>query len=676
VARRRRLLLTLLVLTHTALATWALAQTFPGPKITASQQAILALFAILSFWISCAFWTAVAGLWVLWTRTSGAALADVEVKAPEGPARSRVAILMPIYNEEPRRVFAGLEATYRSLGATGRLEEFDFYVLSDTRDPERQVEEEAAWADVCRAVDGFGRIFYRHRRNNIKRKSGNIADFLRRWGRNYEYMVVFDADSVMAGSTLVRLVGLMDAQPAAGIIQTVPTMVNRETLFGRVQQFASRAYGPMLAAGLHFWQLGESYYWGHNAILRVEPFMRHCALSRLPGRPPFGGEILSHDFVEAALMGRSGGEVWIAYDLPGSYEESPPTLLDELKRDRRWCQGNLQHSRLLFADGIRAGHRAIMATGIMAYVSALFWAIFLMLSIAVVAEQTLVPRVYFASTPSLFPLWPRWHTGLAITVACTTGVALLCPKFLSVVLIMTRRQSASFGSRGRLWASFVLEVLFSTLLAPIRMWFHSKFVLLTLMGREIPWTAQCREDSRTRWSDAIRQHGASAAVALAGLLGAFALNSSLAWWLLPVAVALVLSVPLSVYSSLAAVGRACRRWGLFMIPEEVDRPEILARLHAALERRQSGTEKPCLFGRLDPQALGVHLALLRGRNRNALPARSRNQRLLAKARSQGLASLTRAEWARLLRDPECMTVLQLEGSLESHAHRAPAVNQS
>ena len=256
-------------------------------------------------------------------------------------------------------MFAGLEATYRSLGATGRLEEFDFYVLSDTRDPERQVEEEAAWADVCRAVDGFGRIFYRHRRNNIKRKSGNIADFLRRWGRNYEYMVVFDADSVMAGSTLVRLVGLMDAHPAAGIIQTVPTMVNRETLYGRVQQFASRAYGPMLAAGLHFWQLGESYYWGHNAILRVEPFMRHCALSRLPGRPPFGGEILSHDFVEAALMGRSGGEVWIAYDLPGSYEESPPTLLDELKRDRRWCQGNLQHSRLLFADGIRAGHRAI-----------------------------------------------------------------------------------------------------------------------------------------------------------------------------------------------------------------------------------------------------------------------------------------------------------------------------
>src|SRR5262249_41105882 len=315
--------------------------------------------------------------------------------------------------------------------------------------------------------------------------------------------------------------------------------------------------------------------------------------------PPFGGEILSHDFVEAALMGRSGGEVWIAYDLEGSYEESPPTLLDELKRDRRWCQGNLQHFRLLFADGIRAGHRAIMATGIMAYVSALFWAIFLMLSIAIVAENSRFPWVYSVPPPSLFPVWPRWHRGLAIGGASTPGVVLLCPKFLSMLHIMPRREASAFGSRGRLWASFVLEVLFSTLLAPIRMWFHSKFVLLTLMGREIPWGAQCRDDSRTRWRDAIRQHGASATLALAGLLGAFALNSSLAVWLLPVAVALVLSVPLSVYSSLASLGRTLRQWRLFLIPEEVDPPEVIARLHAALERRRSGDEKRGVFGRID-----------------------------------------------------------------------------
>src|SRR5262249_6914708 len=198
-----------------------------------------------------------------------------------------------------------------SLAATGHLERFDFYILSDTRDPEKQVAEETAWADTCRAVGGFGRMFYRHRRNNIKRKSGNIADFLRRWGRDYDYMVVFDADSVMAGATLVRLVRLMEHHPDAGIMQTVPTTVGRETLFARIQQFASRAYGPMLAAGLHFWQLGESYYWGHNAIIRLEPFMKHCGLSRLPGAPPLGGAILRHDFLPGALMGRAGRGGWV-----------------------------------------------------------------------------------------------------------------------------------------------------------------------------------------------------------------------------------------------------------------------------------------------------------------------------------------------------------------------------
>jgi membrane glycosyltransferase len=668
VAHRRRMGLTLLVLTQAALATWALARTFPGPELNASEAAILGIFAVLSFWISCGFWTAVAGFWVLWKRTSRFSLAAVEVHTSEDrPLRPRVAILMPICNEEAGRVFAGVEATYRSLAATGRLEEFHFYVLSDTRDPEKQIEEEFAWSELCRAVDASGRIFYRHRRNNIKRKSGNIADFLRRWGRNYDYMVVFDADSVMAGGTLVRLVSLMDRQPAAGIIQTVPTMVNRQTLFARVHQFASRAYGPILAAGLHFWQLGESYYWGHNAILRIEPFMRHCGLSRLPGTPPLGGEILSHDFVEAALMGRSGGEVWIAYGLGGSYEESPPTLLDELKRDRRWCQGNLQHFRLLFGDGIRAGHRAIMATGIMAYLSALLWAVFLILSIWMVVEQSLVPRVYFPSTRSLFPLWPRWQTGWAIALASVTAVLLLCPKFLGVLLIVRDGEPSAFGSRGRLWASFVLEVLFSTLLAPIRMWFHSKFVLLTLLGREIPWGAQSRDDNRTSWTHAIRQHGPSTALALAGLLGAFALNLSSLWWLLPVAVALILSLPLSVYSSLVSLGRAFRRWRLFMVPEEVEPPEIIVRLHGALERRQSGGEKRCVLGRIDPQALKVHVALLRSRNRNTAAARSRNRRLLEKALEQGPAGLTRTERSRLLRDPESMTILQFDRAANDSA---------
>jgi membrane glycosyltransferase len=385
---------------------------------------------------------------------------------------------------------------------------------------------------------------------------------------------------------VVRLVRLMERHPRAGIIQSIPAMVNRETLFARIHQFASRVYGPMLAAGLHFWQLGESYYWGHNAIVRCEAFMQHCGLGRLPGEAPLGGEIMSHDFVEAALMGRAGWEVWLACGLEGSYEEAPPTLLDELKRDRRWCQGNLQHLRLLFGDGIRGGHRAIMAMGVIAYASSLFWGAFLVLSTLTVIEKWLTVPVYFAATRSLFPLWPQWRPELAFTLLGTTAVLLILPKLLSALLIAKARRGREFGSLPRLGVSIVLEIAFSTLLAPVRMWFHAKFVVLTLLGRQITWGAQVRTDAETRWRDTVRPHGVSTAVALAWFAGVGALSWSLVWWLLPIVAALALSIPVSVYSSRVALGRALRRWRLFVTPEDTERPEVLKRLNAAMERRR------------------------------------------------------------------------------------------
>jgi membrane glycosyltransferase len=586
VARRRRLGLAALVVLQTTIAAWLLDRTFPYASLTGLEIATLGVFTVLWAWVSFGFWTALVGFFVRWrnaTRIWGADGPTGE-EQDTGPLRSRTAIVVPICSEDVRRVFAGVEATYRSLAATGYLDAFDFYILSDTRDPETQNEEASAWAEVCNAVGGYGRVFYRLRKQRIKRKSGNIADFLRRWGGNYDHMIVCDADSVLAGATVVHLVRLMERHPRAGIIQTIPAMVNRETLFARVHQFASRVYGPMLAAGLHFWQLGESYYWGHNAIIRCEAFMKHCGLSRLPGEPPLGGEIMSHDFVEAALMGRAGWEVWLACDLDGSYEEAPPTLLDELKRDRRWCQGNLQHLRLLFADGIRPGHRAIMAMGVVAYTSALLWATFLVLSTLAVAEKWLTLPVYFTTRHALFPLWPQWRPELALALAGSTAVLLVLPKLLSVLLIVKARQSAQFGSLPRLTASVILEVVFSTLLAPVRMWFHSKFVLLTLLGRQISWGAQVRTDAETRWRDAVRQHGIATVVALAWLAGVAALHWSLVWWLLPMVAALALSVPVSVYSSRVALGRAFRRWRLFTTPEEIERPELLKQVADALDR--------------------------------------------------------------------------------------------
>lgn len=584
-AKRRRIILTLLVVLQTTVATWSLAQTFPWPEFSRLEIAIVPTFAILFSWISFSFWINVAGFWTLWRTAKIRGLAPAADECADQPLRSRTAVVMPICNEDAPRCFAGIASIYRSVAATGQLDLFDFYVLSDTGDARCRAHEQVAWAQTCSAVSGFSKIFYRHRRNNIKRKSGNIADFLRRWSQRYDYMIVLDADSLMSGETIVRLARMMDHAPQVGIIQTVPAIVNGASLFARMQQFASRVYGPLFSASLRYWQLGESYYWGHNAILRVAPFVKHCGLARLPGRPPLGGEILSHDFVEAALMGRAGLEVWLAYDLPGSFEESPPSLLDELKRDRRWCQGNLQHWRFLFGDAIRFGHRAIMAMGIMAYASALLWAVFLILSSAEVVVQSLTLPVYFPYRRSLFPLWPTWHPELTVALLTTTGLLLVLPKLLSVALILKNRQSAGFGGLPRLALGIGLEIILSTLIAPARMWFHGKYVLLTLLGRQIKWTAQRRNDSETGWREAMRQHGFSTVLALAWVAAAICWDPLLTWWLLPVCVPLSLSIPLSVYSSRVGVGRVSKRWQLFRIPEESMAPPVVQGLHERLANR-------------------------------------------------------------------------------------------
>jgi len=580
-ARRRRILLALLVVAQTCIASWSLARTFPWPELHHLEIAIIATFAVLFSWISFAFWTNVAGFWALWRKSKVIDEASV-AHDDDGPLRARTALLMPICDEEVSRCFAGVEVMYRSLADTGQLARFDFYILSDTGEHPRQIEEELAWAKLCRAVNGSGKIFYRRRRVNIKRKSGNIADFLRRWSKHYDYMIVLDADSLMTGAAVVRLTRLMEASPQVGIIQTVPTIVNGDSLFARMQQFASRVYGELFSASLHFWQLGESYYWGHNAIIRIEPFVQHCALARLPGQAPLGGEILSHDFVEAALMGRAGQEVWLGLNTQGSYEESPPNLLDELKRDRRWCQGNLQHLRLLLSDGFTTGHRAILAMGVMAYASALIWAGFLILNTILLANQSLSPPNYFSSQPSLFPVWPRWNPEWAIALASTTALLLFLPKLLSFFLIVKRGQAKRFGGVACLATSIVLEIILSTLLAPLRMWLHSKFVLLTLLGRPIKWNAQQRTASGTTWVEALRAHGVATLFASVWIAAIAWFNPALFFWLLPVAIPLLLSIPLSVYSSRISVGGASRRLHLFQIPEEDSPPPLIDRLRKLL----------------------------------------------------------------------------------------------
>ncbi|KTS16597.1 glucosyltransferase MdoH [Pantoea dispersa] len=615
------------------------------------QTGILFLFAILFCWVSAGFWTALMGfLQLLIGRDKYSISYSTTGDEPLNPEH-RTALIMPICNEDVERVFAGLRATWESVKRTGNAEHFDVYILSDSYDADIAIAEQKAWMELVRDVGGAGKIFYRRRRRRVKRKSGNIDDFCRRWGSNYSYMVVLDADSVMSGECLTGLVRMMEANPNAGIIQSSPKASGMDTLYARCQQFATRVYGPLFTAGLHFWQLGESHYWGHNAIIRVQPFIEHCALAPLPGEGSFAGSILSHDFVEAALMRRAGWGVWIAYDLPGSYEELPPNLLDELKRDRRWCHGNLMNFRLFLVKGMHPVHRAVFLTGVMSYLSAPLWFMFLALSTALQVVHTLMEPTYFLQPRQLFPVWPQWRPDLAIALFSTTLVLLFLPKLLSVVLIWFKG-AKPYGGAFRLFLSLLLEMLFSVLLAPVRMLFHTVFVVSAFLGWEVVWNSPQRDDDATPWSEAFRRHGSQMLLGIVWAVGMGVLDLNFLWWLAPIVFSLILSPFVSVMSSRATVGLKSKRARLFLIPEEYEPPkELVDTDHYLQLNRERALKHGFMHALFNPAFNALATAMATSRHKQSGLLDHARDRRVDQALSDAPEKLNREQRLQLISDP-------------------------
>lgn len=662
----RRLLLTALVLGQTGVFAYGMVNSvLPYHAAKPLELAILSLSSFLFAWVSLGFWTAVTGFLVLcWGRDRYAITRSVEPGTPLR-ADARTAVVMPICNEAVARVFAGLRATYESVARAGTLQHFDFFVLSDSTEPDTLTAERHAWRDLCESVEGFGRVYYRWRRHRIKRKSGNVADFCRRWGSQYRYMVVMDADSVMTGECLTTLVRLMEANPTSGIIQTAPRGAGRDTLYARVQQFATQVYGPLFTAGLHFWQLGESFYWGHNAIIRIAPFMRHCALGRLPGRGPFAGEILSHDFVEAALMRRAGWKVWMAYDLPGSYEEMPPNLLDELKRDRRWCRGNLINARMFLWNGLHPAHRAVFMTGVMAYVSAPLWLLSLALSSTFVILHAVIGPTYFTKPRQLFPIWPEWDLHSTLIFMLATAGVLFTPKILGALLVLMRG-AGRFGGAVGLTFSVLIEMFLSSALAPVRMLFHTQFVLAALTNLQLQWKSPPREDAETTWGEAARRHGLHTLLALGWGAAVYWLAPSYIWWLLPVIGSLGLAIPISVWSSRVSLGRALRRARLFVIPEEAEPPQELRTVQAHAAPAWSAPR--FVDAVVDPHLNALACAALPWRVRSADRMGARHLHTIVRATEHGPDALTDGQKRLVLTNPIVLSQLHVQVSTSAAAH--------
>jgi membrane glycosyltransferase len=539
--------------------------------VTALEWVLLILFVANFSWIALAFAGALAGfLWLLLLRPKPA--------QPPGSMPHCTAVVMPVYNESPARVFGAVTAMIEQVDASGLGQAFDWFLLSDTTDPEIFVAEEQLFLAI-REKHGYpSRLYYRHRPKNLNRKSGNIEDFVTRWGGRYEHMVVLDADSLMSGQTIVALAAAMEADPDSGIIQTLPLIVNRNTLFARLQQFAARIYGPVIAAGVSITMGRDGNYWGHNAIIRTKAFAAHCGLPVLRGRPPFGGHILSHDFVEAALMRRAGYAVYMLPELGGSYEECPPSLIDLSMRDRRWCQGNLQHSRVLPAKGLHPMSRQHLVTGIMAYAASPLWLAQLIVGLLIVVQASYVKPEYFPVAFTLFPAWPRFDPERSLHLFAITMAILLLPKLLGLILALIKRP-ARRGADGalRLIASAAVEIIMSALLAPIMMLIQTGHVMHFVFGFDTGWDPQRRDDGSIPFKAIIARHLSHVALGFVTLIGGLLISPSLVAWMSPTILGLILAIVLSWGTGLRSVGLALRRAGLLMTPDEHQTPAVVAR---------------------------------------------------------------------------------------------------
>ncbi len=607
----RRLLVIGGAVLMTAAATHEMVNVLNVGGFTVLELLILVMFVTLFAWIALSFTSAVCGF-VAQLSGGGTRLGTAQ-HLPLPQLSSRTALLMPVYNEAPARVMAGLQVIHESLQAIHALDHFDIFILSDTTDPDAWIAEEAAFL-ALRERTGNPHIFYRRRPQNIERKAGNIAEWVKRFGGAYPQMLILDADSVMTGQAIVRLVGAMERHPDVGLIQSLPVIVNGTTLFARMQQFAGRVYGPMIAQGIAWWHGAEGNYWGHNAVIRTQAFAGSAGLPTLSGRKPFGGHILSHDFVEAALMRRAGWAIHMVPGLPGSYEEGPPSLIDLAVRDRRWCQGNLQHLAVLPASGLHWVSRMHLLMGIGSYITAPIWLMFLITGILISLQARFVPPDYFPAGRTLFPNWPNVDPVRSMWLFIGTMGILLAPKLLAyVALLCDGPMRRGCGGALRSLLSILVETILAGLLAPVTMIVQSVDVGSILLGRDGGWQAQRRDDGSVPFGDIVRRIWKLTVFGIALAVAAYLVSTPLALWMSPVILGLALAIPLVAITGLRGTGQVLRRMGILRIPEEVMPPPELARSHALMRMlRDAPAEASDATLRLmsDPHLLAAHLAML------------------------------------------------------------------
>jgi len=566
--RRRAIILVLNLAAYAALA-FAAARVLGHEGWTAADIAMFACFLVGTPWTVLGFWNAVIGLWLL--HGVGDGMRRVAPFAAAGDADTALsietAVLMTMRNEDPSRALARLRIVKASLDRTGHGGRFAYFVLSDTSDPVIAAAEERAVEAWRKEAGPRARILYRRRRENTGFKAGNLHDFCARWGHAFELMLPLDADSLMAGATIIRLVRMMQAHPRLGIVQTLVVGLPSRSAFARIFQFGMRQGMRAYTMGSAWWIGDCGPFWGHNALVRVAPYRDHCRLPVLPGGPPFGGHVLSHDQVEAALMRRAGFEVRVLPEEAGTWEENPPTLLEFSRRDTRWCQGNLQYLRLLDLPGLKPLSRFQLAWAVLMFIGVPAWTLLIAL---------LPLKLMDGEDGADFP------AALAIGLYAAFYAMYLMPKVAGLLdVALTPKGAARYGGRARFLAGALIELPFSFLLGAVTAFRITVFMAGLAFGHTIVWASQARDLAALSWKGAFRDLWPQTlfGIAVAGALAR--LDPRILAWAAPLLAGFIVAVPFAVLTAAPALGAWFRRWGLAGIPEDFAPPPEIAALDDA-----------------------------------------------------------------------------------------------
>jgi membrane glycosyltransferase len=564
-ARRRRIVLGLNLITYALMLWWA-GRILGAGGWTWVDGVLFVCFALGTPWAVLGFWNALIGLWLLNVGGADAGLAVAPYAAAgeqPTPIRIKIAIFMTLRNEDAARAIQRFKIVQDSVEQTGEGAAFSYFVLSDSNDGAVAAAEEAAVAAWKAAASAPDRISYRRRSNNVGYKAGNVRDFCARWGDQFDLMLPLDADSLMSGAQIVRLVRMMQAHPKIGILQSLVVGMPSASAFARIFQFGMRHGMRAYTMGQAWWVGDCGPFWGHNALVRVMPFYAECDLPLLPGKPPLGGHVLSHDQVEATLMRRAGYEVRVLPEEVGSWEENPPTMLEFARRDVRWCQGNMQYLKLLDLPGLYPMSRFQLLWAILMFVGIPAWTLMIaLLPVAAWQAQSV----------------PEFPTGAAKALYVTYFIMYLMPKIAGLVDAMFGRGGvARYGGWLRFLVSAVLELTFSFLQGAVSTIRTSIFMLGLLFGKSVVWGGQVRDAQRLSWSEGARQLWPQT---LFGVIvcGALALIAPVVlWWSLPLTAGYLLAIPFAVMTADPAFGRALKRLGICGIPEDFrPPPEIVA----------------------------------------------------------------------------------------------------